>query len=80
MTNKIGIYDHNKGKQIEREMNADEQAQRQAEISAWLEENAQINANAEAIRLTKISAYEKLGLTETEIEALLPMPIAPRTT
>jgi hypothetical protein len=29
---------------------------------------------AEQVRLTKISAYQKLGLSESEIEALLPTP------
>jgi hypothetical protein len=33
----------------------------------------QAKADAEALRQTKISAYEKLGLTESEIEALLPI-------
>lgn len=32
------------------------------------------SAEAEATRQTKITAYQKLGLTEAEIEALLPTP------
>ena len=31
-------------------------------------------AEKEAIRLAKISAYQKLGLTEAEIEVLVPTP------
>jgi len=34
----------------------------------------QYAAEKEAIRQAKISAYQKLGLTEAEIEALLPSP------
>ncbi len=35
---------------------------------------AQEIADREQARRTKISAYQKLGLTEAEIEALLPTP------
>jgi len=34
----------------------------------------QAKSEAEALRQTKISAYKKLGLTEAEIEALVPAP------
>jgi hypothetical protein len=49
----------------------------EATIESWA--NARIakeqaKAEAETIRATKISAYEKLGLTADEIEALLPSP------
>lgn len=36
-----------------------------------------IKLEAEQARQTKISAYNKLGLTEAEIEALLPTPVDP---
>lgn len=74
MSNLIGIYDHSTGENVVRDMTADEQAQRDAEIQAWLiaKENAKLEA--EQLRATKISAYEKLGLTPEEIEALLPTP------
>lgn len=36
-----------------------------------------IKLEAEQARQTKISAYNKLGLTEAEIEALLPTPVEP---
>lgn len=77
MSNHIGIYDHNLGEQLIREMTADEQAKRDAEISAWLEAKAQKELDAQALRQTKIAAYKKLGLSEEEIEALLPAPKAP---
>jgi len=38
---------------------------------------AQKIADREQARATKISAYQKLGLTEAEIEALLPTPAEP---
>ena len=47
----------------------------QAQITEWADARLakeQAKAEAEAARQTKISAYEKLGLTEAEIEALLP--------
>ena len=56
------------------ELSADEY---EATIAQWADarlakEKAKIEA--EALRQTKISAYQKLGLTEAEIEALLPAP------
>lgn len=74
MADLIGIYDHLIGEQIVREMTPEEQAQRNGEVNAWLEKEAQVKADAEALRQTKIAAYKKLGLTEAEIEALLPAP------
>lgn len=75
MTNdKVFIYNHSTGEEIVREMTDEEQAQRDAEVAAWLAEQAQAKAQAEALRQTKIAAYQKLGLTEAEIEALLPAP------
>lgn len=72
--NQIGIYDHITGENIVREMTLEEQAQRDAEIVAWKTNKAEAELEAEQSRETKISAYEKLGLTEAEIEALLPTP------
>ena len=56
-----------------------DEAQYEATIESWADavlakQQAQIDAvNA---RQVKISAYEKLGLSEAEIEALLPEPTA----
>ena len=72
--NKIYYYDHSTGEEVIREMTDEEQAQRDAEEKAWLAEQAKLKADAEALRQIKIAAYQKLGLTEAEIEALLPAP------
>ena len=48
-----------------------------ATIAQWADARLakeQAKSEAEALRQTKISAYEKLGLTEAEIEALVPAP------
>lgn len=67
-------FDNATAKEITRTMSNEEQAQRDAEVVAWLAQEAQAKADAEALRQTKIAAYQKLGLTEAEIEALLPPP------
>ena len=49
----------------------------EAQIAEWADARLakeQARAEAELARQTKISAYQKLGLTEAEIEALLPTP------
>ena len=74
MTNLIGIYNHITGENIVREMTNQEQAQRDAEIIEWQTAKEIAKLEAEQLRQTKISAYEKLGLTQAEIEALLPTP------
>jgi hypothetical protein len=48
-----------------------------AVISEWADARLakeQAIADAQVLRQNKISAYQKLGLTEMEIEALLPEP------
>jgi hypothetical protein len=72
--NQIGIYDHTTGENIVREMTTEEKEQRDAETKAWQTAKENAKLAAEQLRATKISAYEKLGLTEAEIEALLPTP------
>ncbi len=47
-------------------------------LEEWNKNQAQIEAEknaADQLRANKISAYEKLGLTAAEIEALLPTPL-----
>jgi hypothetical protein len=49
----------------------------EAKINEWADARLakqQSKSKAEAERQTKIAAYKKLGLTEAEIEALLPTP------
>jgi hypothetical protein len=48
----------------------------EAQINEWADARLAkelAKADAEALRQSKISAYEKLGLTQAEIEALLPV-------
>lgn len=75
MTNdKVFIYDHSTGEEIVREMTDEEQAQRNAEIAAYSAEKQAKQDAAETAWRTKVSAYEKLGLTSDEIKALAPTP------
>ena len=71
---KIGIYDGLTGEQIERDATPVEKALLEAEAEqAIIDKQAKRNA-AETLWNTKVSAYEKLGLTAEEIEALAPKP------
>jgi hypothetical protein len=49
----------------------------EATIAEWADARLaklQAKADAEALRQTKINAYQKLGLSDAEIEALVPTP------
>lgn len=74
MADKVSIYDHSTGEHIERQMTTAEQKQWDLETAANLKAQAKAKAEAEAARNLKIAAYEKMGLTPDEIEALLPTP------
>jgi len=74
MTDKVFIYNHATGEQIERDMTAAEQKERDAESAASLQAVAALESEAASLRATKVSAYEKMGLSAAEIEALLPTP------
>ena len=50
----------------------EEQSELDSEREAALADKAKRVLEAKNLRLLKISAYEKLGLSEAEIEALLP--------
>ena len=59
------------------EVSADEYEQI---ISDWADNEIaeeQSTLEAEQLRQTKIDAYTKLGLTDAEIEALVPTPVQP---
>lgn len=71
---KIGEFDAITGQQIVRDATPDEIAAREAEVTQWLADKTVREAEAAQLRATKISAYQKMGLTEAEIEALLPTP------
>lgn len=77
MNDKVGIYDNETGEYLTVELTDAEQAKIDAERAAWRIAKDQAVLEAEQLRQTKISAYEKLGLTPTEIEALLPTPAGP---
>lgn len=70
----VGKFDALTGEQEVREATAEEAAARQAEVAQWLADKKAQEESAIQARALKISAYQKLGLTEAEIEALLPSP------
>jgi hypothetical protein len=77
MNDKLGIYDHETGEYTSVELTDTEQAKIDADRAAWRIAKDQAILDAKQLRQTKISAYEKLGLTQAEIEALLPTPAKP---
>ncbi len=71
MTNdKLFIYDHNTGEQIERQMTDEEQAERDAQVAAFLAQEAQTKADAEAKRAAAEAKLAALGLTADDLKAL----------
>lgn len=54
------------------ELTDEQQAARDAEVAANLAAKETAKAEAAQLRATKVSAYEKLGLTDAEIAAILP--------
>ncbi len=66
---KIIIYDVNTGQEIQREMNADELAQREAD-QAVAAVQAQAKAEADAKRATAEAKLAALGLTADDLKAL----------
>jgi len=72
MSDKIYVLDVATGEEIVRQMTVEEQALRDAEIAEWKLQNAEAKAEAIELREIKIAAYKKLGLSDKEIEALLP--------
>ena len=74
MNDSIYIFDAATGEEIIREMTDEEQAQRDAENAAYfIAKQQQLDAEEAAWR-TKVNAYEKLGLTPAEIDAIAPKP------
>lgn len=72
MSNKITITDAATNTTIEREMTDEELAARNAMLEQDALDKAEAEAKAQELKQLKTSAYEKLGLTADEIEALLP--------
>jgi hypothetical protein len=78
MTNETKLVHNVQTGEIEiLELTDKEQEIKNAESQASINAKAEKIAELQELRLTKISAYEKLGLTATEIEALLPTPVEP---
>lgn len=74
---KIAIFDGLTGEYLEREMTDQEQTQRDADIEAATNAKLAREAKAEQERELKRNAFAKLGLSEEEIEALVPTPKPP---
>ena len=72
----IHINDAETGEIIERELTDKEQAEYDADKAALAAIKIEEDAAKKELRLTKITAYKKLGLTDAEIEALLPTPFS----
>ena len=68
----IYIYEHSTGEYIVRELTDEEQSIRDAEVEA----NLKKQKTAEKAKIDeynlKVAAYQKLGLTDEEIAALVP--------
>lgn len=67
---KIYYYNHNTGEEIIREMTDEEQAERDAQVAAFLAEEAQTKADAEAKRAAAEAKLAALGLTADDLKAL----------
>lgn len=68
---KISIVDAQTGELIERDMTAEEEAELEAQNAAYAARIAEEEIKAQELKAAKISAYEKLGLTAEEIQALI---------
>lgn len=71
---KLGQFDAITGEHIVRDATPEEIAAREAEVAEFTANKLARELAAAELRATKIAAYEKLGLTPDEIEALLPTP------
>jgi hypothetical protein len=71
MTNQIGIYDHESGEQIVREMTAEEALQSDADAKAYADAKAALNADKATQATEKAALLERLGITAEEATLLL---------
>lgn len=69
---KIGIFDAITGENVVREMTKEEAAARKAEIAEFAAAKIAKEEADAVLKATKIAAYKKLGLTDEEINAILP--------
>lgn len=68
---KIGVFDAITGENIVREMTQEELDAKNAEIAEFAAAKKAKEEAEAALRQTKVSAYQKLGLTVEEINAIL---------
>jgi hypothetical protein len=69
--NKVFIYDHLSGDQIEKEMTAKEKKDRELDIANSVAETAARPSEAEAKETAKAAILDRLGLTADEAKLLL---------
>lgn len=67
----IQIHDVENDEVIVRELTDAEQAERDAEVAAWIKEKEIKQAKAEADAAAKAALLEKLGITEEQAKLLL---------
>jgi hypothetical protein len=72
MTHLINTFDGETKENAQREMTADEVADLLAYQAASQQEKANREAEQADIKATKLAAYQKMGLTQKEIDALMP--------
>ena len=63
MTYSIGIYDHETGEEITREMTAEEAEAHEAQLAASAADEAAQVAERQAKEAARLAVLEKLGLT-----------------
>lgn len=71
MSNLIGIYDHNTGENLVREMTVSELAERTKELKEIELENAKETLDAKNAEIAKNALLTKLGITADEAKLLL---------
>jgi len=75
MTNTRLIHDVATGEIEILALTSEEISDRNAQVQQWKAQKEALEQQAELLKQTKISAYKKLGLTQAEIEALIPTPV-----
>ena len=71
MINQIGIYDHDTGENIVRDMTKQEQAERDAEIAAFEKAQSETEIEIQTKVAAKTALLKRLGITEEEARLLL---------
>ena len=69
--NKVFIYDHFTGDQIEKEMTAKEKKERELDIANSVAETATREAEVEAKETAKAAILDRIGLTADELKTII---------